>query len=100
MPGEALTSKAFELDKPNAVHPVPLTTQDGWVVIQLKEKDPATRQEFAQHKGELVRRLEYVKAQDALARMLVRLRKQAEQKIVINPTYTAEPKGQGSSDEG
>jgi len=49
--GVALGRAAFQLEKPDDVTPEPIPVSGGLVVIQLKEKTLASRDEFASQKG-------------------------------------------------
>jgi peptidyl-prolyl cis-trans isomerase D len=96
--GANVAAAAFGLNKPGDVVDKPLSTQSGLVVIQLKEKDLATRAEFNQHRTELMRSLLQAKRADALDRYMKQLKKAAEGKIQIDKSLLDEPKG--SRDEG
>ena len=98
-PGEAPATKAFALSEPDAVCPVPIATVAGWAVMQLKEKHLATREEFDQHKAELMASLRAAKAADALVRYVRRLRTAAESHIHIETELLKQDKDDSSSDE-
>jgi peptidyl-prolyl cis-trans isomerase D len=98
-PEKALSAKVFELDKPDAILPEPIETMSGLVVIQLKEKELATREQFDKERETLLKSLAQAKAADALARYIARLRKQAGDEIVIDPRFAEDPKS-GSSEDG
>jgi peptidyl-prolyl cis-trans isomerase D len=90
--GEALGRLAFSLEKPDDVHPEPVATLTGPVVIQLKEKTLATREDFKATKAEVMSRIEVEKRADALARYISRLRQAKQAKIEVSERILEEPK--------
>jgi len=56
------------------VHPEPIAVPGGLVLLQLKEKTLAARDEFTPAKSEILRKLEIAKRSDALVRYVARLR--------------------------
>lgn len=90
--GAPIARLAFELAKPEDVHPEPITVMGGFVVLQLKEKTLATREEFEAGKREIVQRLEIAKQADALTQYVTRLRKAKQDKIEIGERVLEEPK--------
>jgi peptidyl-prolyl cis-trans isomerase D len=90
--GPPIARLAFELDKPEDVKPDPVQIPGGLVVIQLKEKTTATREDFAKEKAQVLRGLELEKRADALTRYVARLRKNKEDKIVVSDKILEEPK--------
>jgi peptidyl-prolyl cis-trans isomerase D len=90
--GAELGRLAFALEKPDDLHPQPITTFGGTVVLQLKEKTVATRDEFKTSKVEVIRRLEIEKRSDALARFVGRLRQSKQAKIEVSDKILEEPK--------
>lgn len=96
--GPVLAARAFQLKKPGDVVGKPIKTRSGVAVVQLKEKDLATRAEFNQHRPELMRSLLEAKQADALDRYMKQLKKAAEGKVRINKSLLEPPKG--SRDEG
>lgn len=91
-PHEPLAARAFELKNPDEVWKTPIATSEGALVIQLKEKNPASRADFDKNKAQLLGPLTEAKATDALARYLTDLRKQAGDKIKIDERFAVEPK--------
>lgn len=79
--GASLGRIAFQLEKPDDVHPEPIAVPGGFVLLQLKEKTLATRDEFTPAKGEIMRKLEIAKRSDALVRYVARLRKNSKNEI-------------------
>ncbi|HVU04451.1 MAG TPA: peptidylprolyl isomerase [Polyangiaceae bacterium] len=90
--GPSIGKLAFELGKAEDVKPDPIQIFGGLVVIQLKEKTVATREEFEKEKGPIVRSLELEKRADALTRYMARIRKNHEAKIEVNERMLEEPK--------
>ncbi len=79
----AVARQVFELEKDDQFVETPLESFAGQVVIQLKEKDLATREEFEEDKLELLRGLQEQKRADAISSYVSRLRK-AAQRIEIS----------------
>jgi parvulin-like peptidyl-prolyl isomerase len=75
---------AFELDKADSVHPELIPNFDGFAVLQLKEKNTATRAEFDEDKAEILAQLLLGKQNDALVRYMERLREQYKSEIETN----------------
>jgi len=90
--GAALGRIAFQLEKPDDVHPEPIAVPGGLVLLQLKEKTLATREEFAPAKAEIVRKLEIAKRSDALVRYVARLRQSTKGKIEVSERILEDPK--------
>lgn len=88
----ALSRISFDLAKPDDVHPEPIAIPGGLVVLQLKEKTAATREDFAKEKGDVVKRLAIAKQSDALTRYVARLRQSKQDKIQVNERILEEPK--------
>ncbi len=83
---------AFDLSKPDEVRPEPISIMGGFLVIQLKEKTAATRDDFASAKADVIRQLVIAKQADALTRYVARLRQAQQGKIDINDRILEEPK--------
>ncbi|HVW24824.1 MAG TPA: SurA N-terminal domain-containing protein [Polyangiaceae bacterium] len=90
--GVPIGKMAFELAKPDDVKPDPISVMGGLVVLQLKEKTVATRDDFAKEKTEIMRRLEVAKRSEGLAQYVARLRKAKEDKIELSERILEEPK--------
>jgi peptidyl-prolyl cis-trans isomerase D len=91
-PREPLAALAFQLDKPDAIAEKPVETATGLVVLQLKEKTPATREEFEKDKWTLISELERAKGADALVRYVAGLKRAAGDKLKIHEQFADEPK--------
>ena len=81
----SVTNALFTLE-PDTVVPEPQETHLGWVVLQLKEKDEATREAYADEKDELIRTLSEQKRAVVLADYIQRLKAQAK-RLEIDPRY-------------
>jgi peptidyl-prolyl cis-trans isomerase D len=90
--GVPIGKMAFELPKPDDVRAEPIPVAGGLVVLQLKEKTVATREEFTKEKAEIMRRLAVAKRSEGLARYVARLRKAKEDKITLSDRILEEPK--------
>jgi peptidyl-prolyl cis-trans isomerase D len=90
--GVPIGKMAFDLAKPDDVKPEPIPIAGGVVVLQLKEKTVATREDFAKEKPEIMKRLEVAKRSEGLARYVARLRKAKEDKIELSERILEEPK--------
>jgi peptidyl-prolyl cis-trans isomerase D len=90
--GASLGRIAFQLEKPDDVHPEPIAVPGGFVLLQLKEKTLATRDEFTPAKGEIMRKLEIAKRSDALVRYVARLRQNTKGKIEVSERILEDPK--------
>jgi hypothetical protein len=90
--GVALGRIAFKLDKADDVHPEPVAVSGGFVILQLKEKTLATKEEFASAKNETMRKLEIAKRSDALIRYVARLRQNTREKIEVSERILEDPK--------
>jgi peptidyl-prolyl cis-trans isomerase D len=90
--GVPIGKMAFELPKPDDVRAEPIAVAGGLVVLQLKEKTVATREEFTKEKAEIMRRLAVAKRSEGLARYVARLRKAKEDKIELSERILEEPK--------
>jgi peptidyl-prolyl cis-trans isomerase D len=93
-PSEPLAARAFELTTPEAVDERPIETRTGLVVMQLKERTAASREEFDKSKGELLRALQRAKAHEAVTRYVAELRKGAGAKLKVDPRFAEEPKAE------
>lgn len=97
LPGVSPARIALALDEPDAVHPEPIATIDGWAVLQLKEKTAAERDDFEAEKQTILRQLRLARRADALIRYVARLRDEAGDRIKIDPRVAQDPR---SDDEG
>ena len=63
-------------------------------MMQLKEKTPASREEFEKSKGTLLRVLQQAKSHEALTRYVADLRKSAGAKLKIDARFGEEAKAE------
>jgi peptidyl-prolyl cis-trans isomerase D len=89
---EPLAARAFELEKPDQVAERPIETASGFVVLQLKERTPASKEEFEKERWALMRVLTDAKASEALARYVADLRRTAGNKLKVDARYAEESK--------
>ncbi|MCW5832128.1 MAG: peptidyl-prolyl cis-trans isomerase [Labilithrix sp.] len=80
---ESIVQFAFE-GKPNDVSPEPVHTDDGFIVVQLKERKPATKEEFDKERDTYVLQLLGTKQNEALAYYVRRLRESSKQEIKVD----------------
>lgn len=90
--GPALGRLAFQLEKPDDVAAEPTAVPGGFVILQLKEKTLATRDEYTPAKAEIMRKLEIAKRSDALVHYVARLRQNTKQKIEVSERILEDPK--------
>lgn len=83
---------AFQIEKPDDIHGEPVAVPGGFVILQLKEKTAATRDEFTTAKAEIVRKLEIAKRSDALVHYVARLRQNTKGKIEVSERILEDPK--------
>jgi peptidyl-prolyl cis-trans isomerase D len=98
-PKEPLAAHAFELKNPDDLWQTPIETTDGSVVVQLKEKSTASREEFDKNKAAILGPLTRNKANEALAYYVSELKKKLGDKLKIDPRYNEEPKSSRNDDE-
>ena len=80
---ESIVKFAFD-GKPNDVSAEPIHTDDGYIVVQLKERKPATREEFDKERDTYVLQLLGAKQNEALAYYVRRLRESSKQEIKVD----------------
>ena len=98
-PKEPLAARAFELKTPDEVWQTPIQTSEGAVVLQLKEKNAASRADFDKNKAELLGPLRAAKATEALANYVADLRKKAGDRLKVDARFGDEPKTASRDDE-
>lgn len=95
--GAAAKQLAFTLKEVGDVYPEPIETHSGFAVLQLKDKEPALREDFEKEKAEIMRQLSERAQSDALTAFIGRLRKAREHEISINERFL-DPKGDAADD--
>jgi peptidyl-prolyl cis-trans isomerase D len=96
---EPLAAKAFELKQPDELYPTPLPTVTGALVLQLKERTQASREDFIKEKAKAVEALLEAKSSEALARYVLDLRRAAGDKLKIMSEFGEEAKGRPDDEE-
>jgi peptidyl-prolyl cis-trans isomerase D len=95
---EGIATRAFALAAPDTVDERPVETASGLVVLQLKEKTPASREEFAKEKWQIIRMLEQSKGNEALGRYVADLRRAAGAKLKLDAHFAEESKASQAED--
>jgi peptidyl-prolyl cis-trans isomerase D len=80
---ESIVKFAFE-GKANDVAAEPVHTDDGYIVVQLKERKPATKEEFDKERDTYVLQLLGSKQNEALGNYVRRLRESSKQEIKVD----------------
>ena len=96
---EPLAAKAFELKQPDELYPTPLATATGALVLQLKERTQASREDFIKEKAKAVEALLEAKSSEALARYVLDLRRAAGDKLKVMSEFGEEAKGRTDDEE-
>jgi hypothetical protein len=81
---------AFSLAAVGDVYAEPLPTRDGLAVMQLKDREPARREDFDKEKVEFMRGLKERAEGEALTQHVARLRHAREGEINVNPRFLEE----------
>jgi peptidyl-prolyl cis-trans isomerase D len=79
--------------KPGDVAPEPIKTDDGYLVVQVKEQKPATKEDFDKERDTYTLMLLNAKQAEALAYYVRRLREASKQEIKIDENHVAGAKG-------
>ncbi|HVJ92264.1 MAG TPA: peptidylprolyl isomerase [Labilithrix sp.] len=80
---DAIVKFAFE-GKANDVAPEPVQTDDGYIVVQVKDRKPATREEFDKERDSYELSMLNAKQNEALAYYVRRLRETSKQEIKVD----------------
>jgi peptidyl-prolyl cis-trans isomerase D len=96
---EPLAAKAFELKQPDEVYGKPLATETGALVMQLKERTSATREEFIKEKAKAVQALLEAKSSEALVRYVLDLKRAAGDKLKVMAEFGEEAKARADDEE-
>lgn len=91
--GEAAT-KVMEFafnGKPGELYSELIRGEDGYVIVQLKERKAATKDEFEKERETYMQSLLAAKQNEALALYLKRLKEQAKTEIKVNESYITGP---------
>jgi peptidyl-prolyl cis-trans isomerase D len=98
-PSEPLAPKAFELKRPDELYSRPIPTSTGAIVMQLKEKTEASRDDFVKEKATVVEELLQPKAAEALARYVQDLKRTAGDRLKIMSEFGEESKARADDEE-
>lgn len=91
-PSESVAALVFALAQPDEVVARPIATRSGVAVVQLKEKQSASRADFEKEKATFVRGILVAKQHEALVAYVTRLRNAAKDQIQIEARFAEEPK--------
>jgi peptidyl-prolyl cis-trans isomerase D len=100
-PGQGVAQIAFRLEKDGDVPDDLIKLEDGYAVMQLKEKSPASREQFESERETFVAAMLAAKQADALNGYVLRLKEAAKSEIKLNEAYgkTPEREKQHEGDE-
>ena len=90
-PGQAVAQMAFKLEKDGDAPDDLIKLDDGYAVMQLKEKSPASRDQFESERETFVAAMLAAKQSDALNGYMLRLREAAKSEIKLNEAYGRAP---------
>ena len=88
---------AFSLKNVGDVYADPIETFDGLAVLQLKDKQPARREDFDKNKAEYLKEYKARAESEALTTFVARLRKDREKDIRINERFLEVKAGRDDS---
>jgi peptidyl-prolyl cis-trans isomerase D len=96
---ESVVKFAFSAE-PGAVVAEPIRTDDGFLIVELKERNPATAEDFEKERDLYTQQLVMAKQAEALAQYVKRLREQSKSEIKIDESNVFGLKsGAGPSDD-
>lgn len=98
-PGQEVARTAFELEKPGDVPNDIVPLRNGYAVVQLKEKAPASKEQWDKDREDYIRLMRQQKEHDALISYVRRLRTTLANEIKITPSFLTEPKVKGEESE-
>jgi hypothetical protein len=85
--GPATKQLVFSLAAVGDVYPEPVATRDGLAVLQLKDREPAKREDFDKEKAEFMRELKQRAEAEVLTAYVSRLRQSREKEIQLNARF-------------
>lgn len=85
--GAAAKQLAFTLKEVGEVYSEPIETREGLAVLQLKDKEPAKREDFEKNKADIIGEFKEKLEAEALTAFVSRLRKARESEISINERF-------------
>lgn len=86
---QPIASLAFELEGPDSTHPSPIETDQGLLVIQLKERTKP--EELGENRSQIERALWQLKADEAVERYVDDLRRAAGAQIQVDASFGENP---------
>jgi peptidyl-prolyl cis-trans isomerase D len=105
-PGSEVAHLAFSLEKPGAVPNDILPLDSGYAVLQLKEKTPASKEEWEKNREYYVNAMRGAKQNDALIAYVKKLRSQVvgdpkfpEPSMLVDPTSKDDAPSNAENDE-
>ena len=81
---QAVTAFSFGSAKAGDVTADPIRTDDGFLVVQLKELSPATKEEFEKERDQYMQGLLFAKKAEALGNYTRRMREAAKAEVKID----------------
>jgi parvulin-like peptidyl-prolyl isomerase len=85
--GASTKQIAFSLAAVGDVYAEPIPTRDGLAVLQLKDREPAKREEFEKDKSDFMHELKQRAEVEALTAHMARLRQAREKDITVNHRF-------------
>jgi len=97
-PGQNVAQMVFKLEKDGDMPDDLVKLEDGYAVVQLKEKNAATREQFDTERETFVASLLAGKQFDALNGYILRLKEAARNEIKLNEAYNKAPEKEKQSE--
>lgn len=95
-----LTRMAFNLEKPGEVGPDTVAFDSGYIAIQLKEKTPATQEQWDKDRENLMASMRAYKASDVLTAYVKKLQTTLASDAKYTASLVEEPKAQADGEPG
>jgi peptidyl-prolyl cis-trans isomerase D len=86
-PGQSVAQIAFKLEKEGDVPDDLVKLEDGYAIVQLKEKNPASKQQFETERETFMAAMLAAKQSDSLNGYLARLKEAAKSETKLNEAY-------------
>jgi peptidyl-prolyl cis-trans isomerase D len=96
--GQNVAQMAFKLEKDGDVPDDLVKLDDGYAIIQLKEKNPATKQQFENERDTFIAAMLAAKQADALNGYVARLKESAKSETKLNDAYSRGPEKEKQSE--
>jgi peptidyl-prolyl cis-trans isomerase D len=91
-PGSNAAAMAFKLEKPGDAPNDIVQTMSGYAVMVLKEKKPASKEQWEKDRADFIARMRQEKQEDALTAYVARLRNTLGTEIKYGPEFITEAK--------